>query len=115
MNRYMLALLLVGCADVSPWPCDPIDQTGCQGGETCRIGSEMTPACVPLEGDRTEGSLRCRVDGRDLCGPGLHCTGGTDVCRAYCDPAADTCGDGRHCDGDGFGWVSEAGVGLCVP
>lgn len=90
-----------------PPECEPVAQTGCAAGETCRtwhwvevspgtfMGMHGTPYCdesgtLPEHETETD----CRdSDDQDLCAEGLFCRRGSWGCVRYCDPAGDPCPD----------------------
>jgi hypothetical protein len=84
----------------NPWPCDPVDLTGCAQG-SCYVLPTLGQACVCVAGILNEGSP-CNTT--TLCKPGTLCAGTSPpgicrrVCRADTDASvASVCPSGWFC------------------
>ena len=95
-------------------PCNPVEQTGCESGETCGVlaGSAIggqaftcdTAGAVALGGD-------CSGDDVD-CVEGLLCV--ADVCEQPCAPAEDQCTTGTCQDTSDRYYLTAQSIGICA-
>ena len=95
-------------------PCDPIAQTGCDAGETCRVlaGPGVGGHAFSCEeaGDVEEGG---DCSGDDVaCVEGLLCVG--DVCYAPCDPEDPECAAGTCVDASDIYVLPAGSIGICT-
>lgn len=98
-------------------PCDPICQSGCDGGQNCAAGSmgagaDLMSRCIPA-GDTASGEM-C-TPGMGQCQVGYGCVTNPDNnesrCREYCVPGVSTCTDtNEQCI---FGLDQNGTLGVC--
>lgn len=105
--RMTVATTLTFCT----WDCDPVANTGCVAGESCRITqfperSDFSLDCLP-DGPGRPGEP-C-LDHTD-CSAGTGCVGldGVHECRTLCGPTS-SCPGGKSCA------AIRDGVGYCIP
>jgi hypothetical protein len=94
-------------------PCDPLAQTGCDGGQAC-YEAESSEGRVRLCMPPGAGGAGADCSAESDCAPGFHCGDGAS-CRRLCDT-----GDGSSCPAEEgtchpLEWPDLLGVGECDP
>jgi hypothetical protein len=101
--------------DDDPNDCDPLQQTGCEGGARCTWiigeGGAGSTACAPGGTVGTGGACTHDADGVDDCEGGNICTFGK--CTAICD--VDAASGDCACLRLGGWFADRDDVGACVP
>ena len=100
--------------------CNPVQQTGCQGGEKCTFVIDSvamepilgTTRCVP-DGtiDGTQACTSSIGGAPDDCKKGLWCSGNT--CEEICSADPETCGDGQGACVHTLNIFEDNNIGLC--
>jgi hypothetical protein len=103
-------------------PCDPVQQTGCAGGDTCYVDQSNNHQCL-LPGSAGE-DQPCLAPNDCMTGLGCFNGPGGQLCRPYCDTRAPSCPiDKNMCaviSGGPFGFCQstappDSGGGGCDP
>ncbi len=97
-----------------PTACDPVAQSGCDPGQSCRVlgGGPLGGVAYTCEdAGPLAGGDDCSADAA-ACGPGLACVG--DVCRAYCDPMGAPCAMGTCTDISASLYLPADTLGACM-